>query len=173
MGLSIVYGIVTRHEGKIEVDSEPGQGTTFTIALPCVMQDTEQQISEPVQVEIGTGSILVIDDDEGPRHVLHEFLSEAGYKVESAGSGKDGLSLTQQKEYDLVVTDIGMPDIPGKDVARMIKTASPRTKVVLCTGWGVQLSKEELQSLGVDDIIAKPFERQKILATVYSLLKTT
>jgi signal transduction histidine kinase len=172
MGLSVVYGIVTRHDGKIEVESEPGKGTTFTISLPGIKKDTVQKSDEPARIEIGAGTILVIDDDEGPRHVLHEFLSVAGYHVESAGNGKDGLSLTQQKEYDLVITDIGMPDIPGKDVARMIKTASPRTKVVLCTGWGVQLGKKELQNLGVDGIIAKPFERKTVIATIHRLLKT-
>jgi signal transduction histidine kinase/CheY-like chemotaxis protein len=172
MGLSVVYGIVTRHKGQIEVESEPGKGSTFTISLPSVTKDKEQKVSKSMQTVMRSYDILVIDDDEGPRRVLEEILSESGYNVERAGSGKDGLSLTQQKDYDLVVTDVGMPDIPGKDVARIIKTANPETKVILCTGWGIQLDETELKRLGIDGIVTKPFDRENIIATINRLLDT-
>ena len=114
--------------------------------------------------------ILVIDDDEGPRHVTAEMLGKAGHRVDTASSGMGGLALAQQKTYDLVIADLGMPDISGRHVAKVIKDVNPATPVLLITGWGVQLDPVEVKKDGVDDIIAKPFTKSEVLTKVAGLL---
>jgi signal transduction histidine kinase/ActR/RegA family two-component response regulator len=171
MGLSVVYGSITRHSGEINVVSEPGEGTTFTIALPVSTGSEESLVSEAVyHEETPTARILVIDDDDGPRAVLSEMLIDAGYVVDDASSSRKGIEMAQQKGYNLVITDLGMPELSGKDVARAVKSGSPETKVILGTGWGVQLNQMDLVKLGVDDLINKPFNRDDVLSTVRKLL---
>jgi len=170
MGLSVAYGIINRHSAKIEVFSKPGEGSTFTIKFPVTKRGKEQVISKAPQIDIHTASILVIDDDEAARQVISETLNRVGHKVDMAVNGQQGLSLAQRKVYDLVVTDLGMPDISGRQVAKAIKSANPVTPVLLITGWGVQLDPIELEKDGVDGLIAKPFNIDEILTKVAKLL---
>jgi CheY-like chemotaxis protein len=114
--------------------------------------------------------ILVIDDDEGARSVLSEILAQAGYTVDIAIDGQEGILFHQKKSYDLVVTDLGMPDMSGRDVARVIKKDNRDIPIVLITGWGMQLNS---QDEGVDDIISKPFDRKNILTQIEKLLTSS
>ena len=114
--------------------------------------------------------ILVIDDDAEIRALLRQMLERSGYEVMDAPDGVEGIRLYREKPADLVITDIGMPDISGKDVARIIKKANPETKVVLCSGWGVQLDETEMKQLGVEVVITKPFDRENIIATINRIL---
>jgi CheY-like chemotaxis protein len=174
MGLSIVYGSITRHSGEINVVSEPGEGTTFTIALPASLTSEQGVISESIHYDdIRNAHVLVIDDDDGPRIVLSEILVEAGYTVDTASSSRKGIEMAQENGYDLVITDLGMPELSGKEVARAVKSSSPGTKVLLGTGWGVQINQTDLVKLGVDDLINKPFNREEVLSTVRNLLDGT
>ena len=172
MGLSVVYGSISRHSGEISVVSEPGEGTTFTIALP-VSSESGQDMNTASLSNDTTSSarILVIDDDDGPRAVLSEILADVGYIVDSASSSKKGIEMAQQNSYDLVITDLGMPELSGKDVARAVKSSNPGTKVILGTGWGVQISQTDLVKLGVDDLVNKPFNRDDVLSTIKRLLE--
>lgn len=170
MGLSVVYGTISRHKGQISVSSEPGKGTTFTIRLPITQRDKEDEAAELIQSSNKKATILVIDDNEGSREVLYEILTEGGHNVDIAASGKEGLSLAKQREYDIVVTDLGMPGMSGQDVAVAIKIDRPAIQVILVTGWGIQLDPTELKEQGLDSIIAKPFSKQDILAAVSRLL---
>lgn len=170
MGLSVSYGIINRHGGSIEVSSEPGKGSTFIIKFPVAKRGQEKVISKAPEIDAGNATILVIDDDEGARKVISETLSEAGHKVDIAVNGQEGLSLARRKVYDLVVADLGMPDISGRQVARAIKSDNPMIPVLLITGWGVQLDPLELEKDGVDGLIAKPFKSEEILTEVAKLL---
>ena len=170
MGLSVVYGTISRHKGRISVSSEPGKGSTFTITLPVARKSTEETAMESSQSSIKNATILVVEDDKGCRDVLYEMLTGAGHRVDIANNGKDGLSLARQKDYDLVVADLGMPDISGVDVAAAVKVHNSKTQVVLVTGWGIQLDPAELKEHGVDSVITKPFSKEDILALLGRLL---
>lgn len=170
MGLSVSYGIINRHGGRIEVISEPAKGSTFIIRFPVAKKGQEQVIGKTSQIDTGNATILVIDDDEGARQVISETLVGAGHKVDIAVNGHDGLLLAREKVYDLVVADLGMPDISGRQVAKAIKRANPRIPVLLITGWGVQLDLVDLEKDGVDGLIAKPFRVEEILTEVAKLL---
>jgi len=167
MGLSLVYGIVKRHGGDITVSSEPQKGSTFSVILPIATESAEVVTPPVPQSSTGHSDILVIDDNEEARNVLSEVLTMSGHSVDTAASGEEGLSLFEQNNYDLVVTDLGMPGISGRDVARAIKRDSPQTLVIMITGWGVQIDMaEEI----VDGVIAKPFQKDAILRQIAQLV---
>jgi len=170
MGLSVVYGAIKRHKGQVSISSKPQKGCTFTIRIPVTQKGKEDKAVEFIQSGLKNATILVVDDDEGPRDVLYEILTRAGHRVDIATSGKEGLSLARQKDYDLVLADLGMRDISGQDVATYIKIDNHKTQVILVTGWGIQLDPTKLRERGVDSVVAKPFSKEGILALVNQLL---
>ncbi len=168
LGLSVAYGIITRHGGKISAQSRKGKGSVFTVELPVVQpvetaEQTEAQEPEPVRAV----RVLVIDDAVLIRRLLDGMLRGMGHQVETAGSGQDGIGLFEKaiaagREFDLVLTDLGMPGMSGWDVAEIVKSASPETPVALITGWGDQLDPEKMKQSKVDAVIAKPFSLEQI-----------
>jgi len=171
LGLSICYGIISRHQGTIDLESRASKGTTITIHLPVSSTEKEKQVYREVPVtEAISAEILVIDDDAFIREVLSDTLSGTGCKVEKAESGSKGIELFSSCRYDIVLTDLGIGDISGWDVARQIKEISPSTPVVMMTGWGAQLSEEEIHSKGVDFVIAKPFRLEELKRLILKAL---
>jgi CheY-like chemotaxis protein len=166
LGLSICYGIVSRHRGEISVSSRVGQGSTFIIRLP--LDRAAKAAEEPSDAGGGllSARVLVIDDDEVFRSVLADTLLESGCRVEQAGSGHEGLSLFSEGEYDLVITDLGMEHMSGWDVARKVKELSASTPVALISGWGSQIDEATARAKGVDYIIAKPFRLDQLRGIV-------
>ena len=167
MGLSVVYGIVKRHKGDITVSSEPHEGSTFMISLPIGKAGAEKLKTKLLPAHSGNGRVLIVDDDEGSRSVLSEMLHKAGYVADTAASGDEAIMRTRGKRYDLVVTDLGMSDRSGLDVAKEIRKLDPEIRVLLVTGWGIQVKQMTPQ---VDGVVSKPFRRDEILARVADLL---
>jgi signal transduction histidine kinase/ActR/RegA family two-component response regulator len=169
LGMSVSYGIITRHQGTITVDSNEGQGTTFTINLPVVVEREDREEKKevkPVLRQSKRATILVIDDDESVRDLLCDILVEGGHEVESANSGFEGLELFKKKDFDLVFTDLGMPRMSGWQVSEEIKKISSTTPIALITGWKVQLEESEKRAKGIDFIINKPFQMDQVLSVV-------
>jgi PAS domain S-box-containing protein len=175
LGLSMTYGIVTRYGGIIEFDSEVGKGTTFHIKLPAAAEAIEN-----VQ-ENGTSgaaakrvTILLVDDDPEIIEVLGLTLEHLGHRVRGITNGREAIEAFKKGNYDLVITDLGMPDVSGWDIARAVKEIKPDVPVLLITGWGMQIKKEQL--VGVDGVISKPFGRDVLsakIAEVFSPRKRT
>jgi PAS domain S-box-containing protein len=165
LGLSMSYGIIKRFGGEIEVESKVGQGTTFTIILP--IGGEKEEVVFPKTIKKGMKArILVIDDEESVRSVLARTLSQVKHEVTVAENGEEGIRLFKEKEFDIVLTDLGMPGMSGWDVCRMIKQIRPRTPVGMITGWGLELSKGKMEEYGLDFLISKPFEFNQILKAV-------
>jgi len=162
LGLSICYGIITRHKGEIVIDSSEGNGSTFTITLPFVRAAEEEKESPQATTPVTPAEALVIDDEKIMRTLLSDILKNSGCSVDTAERGDDGLRLFSAKTYDIVFSDLGMEDMSGWEVARHIKDRSPNTPFVLVTGWGKQLSDEDIHKKGVDFVISKPFRIQAI-----------
>ncbi len=165
LGLSIVFGIVQRHGGAISVNEEYTRGTEFRIRFPAAGADASEPLPEPTL----TGSscrILVGDDEANVRETLVELLVTLGHEVVQAGSGEEILARFEPGRFDLVFTDLGMPDMSGWEVTRRIRERDPAVPVVLVTGWGNQIGVEEAREQGVSRVLAKPFTVQKVTSAI-------
>ena len=161
LGLSVAYGIITRHHGRIEVESEPSRGSVFSIWLPAAL--TRQ--AEPVAVPDGPLPrlrVLAVDDEEPVLQVLGDLLVMLGQDVEIAQGGAAGIERYSPERFDVVFTDLGMPEVNGWDVVQAVKSRSPDTPVVIVTGWGAQIEGRALHARGVDHVIAKPFSLEDV-----------
>lgn len=161
MGLAVSYGIVTRHNGRIDVESEVGKGTAFTISLPLGAVRVEQPLMEPL-APVRKLRVLVIDDESVVREVLADVLEEQGHSVLQVGTGIDGLARLTEAPVDIIFTDLSMPEMDGWAVARIVRQKFPQIKIVLVTGYGVSVSQPSDQPDLVDSIIGKPFEYEDI-----------
>lgn len=167
LGLSICYGIISRHRGEIKLKSRVGEGSTFSIILPLHLSGKKVEVEAPSIPDLIPARVLVIDDDDVFRAVIADTLLQSGCRVDEAGSGREGLELFYAEKYDLVLTDLGMEDMSGREVAERLKEYSPLTPVALMTGWGAQLDEEKLHDRGIDFIIAKPFKLGELRNMVY------
>jgi signal transduction histidine kinase/CheY-like chemotaxis protein len=165
LGLSTVYGIIKRHQGKIEVQSQPGRGTCFSIRLPLATQGAGKQIQEHM-MSSRPWKILVADDEANVREVLVELLQLLGHDVVQASGGHEALDVFDTQAFDLVLTDLGMPDLSGWDVVDAIRKKDHRIPVVLATGWGSQIGDTEASCRGVTRVMAKPFTVQKVSSLI-------
>jgi len=159
LGLSVVYGIIRRHEGTIEVKSEPQKGAVFTIRLP---QRThlarDQQGAEPSRAQRleRSLSVLIVDDEPLVRQVVTDYLQGDGHRVESSSNGNDALEKFKKGHFDLVVTDRAMPEMNGDLFAEKIKEISPSTPVIMLTGFGELMKAKGEKPAAVDTILSKP-----------------
>ena len=172
LGLSVAFGIISRHNGMMELESEQGVGTTVRIWLPVA------PVAEPLATVDGRGpvpsehgaSVLVIDDDPLIRKTMADLLALDGHEATLAADGEEGISLFESGEYDVVFTDLAMPGMSGWDVAAAIKAKRPHIPVVMVTGWGVTLEQKDVESAGVDAVVPKPFGVRAVLGLVRSLV---
>jgi signal transduction histidine kinase/ActR/RegA family two-component response regulator len=161
LGLAMVYGIARRHGTDMEIESAPGAGTTIRlsfsaaqIAAPSV--EAETRSAPPVGLRI-----LVIDDDPSVLKALRDVLEIDGHLVIAANGGKAGIdefrrARERREHFAVVLTDLGMPHMDGRQVANAIKEASPETPVILLTGWGQRLTTEGETPPHVDRVLSKP-----------------
>jgi CheY-like chemotaxis protein len=168
LGLSMTYGIISRHGGSIAVESEPGQGSTFRLSLP--RGADVQPAAVPVVVAspppVRTLRCLVVDDEPAVRDVVADILESAGHVVEQLGEGGEAIARFAAERFDLVVTDLAMPRVSGWQVARAVKQVAPQVPVFLMSGFGVELTPEERRAHGVDVVLVKPLQIQELLDAV-------
>ena len=162
LGLAMVYGVVERHEGKIEIESKPGQGTTMRLlflvrklgTLPNQELPESDEPTKPLR-------ILCIDDEPALRTLIHDILEHDGHKIELADGGQAGVkafeaAIQRKAPFDVVITDLGMPVVDGHAVARAVKSQSSGTPVIMLTGWGAFLKNDGEAPTQVDGILSKP-----------------
>jgi len=179
LGLSVVHGVMDRHRGSVRVRSEEGGGTTVTLWLPAArgraMEKEPAPIAEAPATDIpappAPRSVLVLEDEEEIRSMLVDALTEAGYRVDSATDGLTGLAHFQGGKFDVVLTDLSLPECSGLDVARSVKNVRPETPVVLITGWGHLLDPLRLRESGVDLMLVKPFRIERVISVVGDALR--
>ena len=169
MGLAVSFGIIRRHEGSIEVESEPGRGTTFKISLPKVAPSVPQaEGNTPIDVAVSTCDdkvrVLVVDDETHVREVLIEALEAEGCEVVSAESGEIALALYDQSEgrFDALFTDIGMPSMNGWELVTEIRQRSNTMPIAIISGWADAISLETKNAVKADWVVAKPFDIDRI-----------
>jgi CheY-like chemotaxis protein len=170
LGLSVVYGIVTRHGGDVDVESRLGHGTTFTIRLPIGPPVPPLEPVAPPATMSRAGRVLVVEDEQEVRDILTNVLRSDGHAVVACEDGDRALIELEAEGFDLVITDLGMPGLSGWDVARAVKELRPGTPVAMVTGWSEQIDPAQAGSEGIDYLIAKPFRRQEIRTMVAAAL---
>ncbi len=170
LGLSVSYGIIARHKGTIDVESRQGEGTTFVIRLPACGASAQDEAGENLLAPQKQCSILVVEDERNVGDTLSEILSFSGHKVSVAENGSEALQQFNDGDFDLVITDLGMPGLSGFEVAEKIKAINGSTPVILITGWGLQLNIQDLKERGVDYVINKPFASRQILNVIQEVL---
>ena len=173
LGLAVSYGIVRRHEGNFEVESEPGRGTTFRIKLPAAAAaaaaEPEPAAEAPaialVPQHTDATRILVVDDEENVRELLADILESEGYHVELASGGREALEkFGDGAAFDALFTDLGMQGMSGWELAHAIRELDEKIPVAVVTGWGEAVGSSERLAARVDWVIPKPFDTAQILA---------
>ena len=169
MGLPIVRGLVERMGGSIRIDSSPGNGTTARVALPLAVPDDEAAEREPVDEpavdspDLPSISVLLVEDEVINRMYLTSALEDRGCEVASAGNGKDALRQISDDEYDVLLLDIGLPDMDGAEVAHRIRTGAAgeraaRTPIVAVTAYTGREDLERYEAVGIDHVMSKPID---------------
>ena len=177
MGLACSLGIVKYHSGEISVESAEGQGSVFTVKLPFAGGPArKEQPADNPQVTAPL-RLLVVDDVEAVTTVLRDGLSELGQTVFTASSGKEAIEMFKTTPVDLVICDLGMPEMNGWQVASVIKSicrekAVPKTPFVLLTGWGGQVEEDKMAAQnGVDAVVEKPIDILGLLEVIRKVVR--
>ncbi len=166
LGLSVTYGIIQRHNGRIDIDTGPGRGTTVQITLPAVLPTLRPPPPAPVALADTTVlRVLVVDDEPEVRTAVADILGTAGYITFQAAGGREALAwLDAGQSVDLVLTDLGMPGMTGTDLARSVRGRWPGLRIGLMTGWDETEAPVGEASSIVDFVIAKPFQLSALLS---------
>ena len=171
LGLSMVYGIIERHRGKLEIESAPGHGTTFVIRLPIADASAMQNPESSAQASAKSSlNVLIVDDEPRVLEVVSAYLRCDGHSVSTAASGREGLEKFRRNQFDLVVLDRVMPEMSGDQTARFIKQVNERIPVIMLTGFGALIEVSGSQPAAVDVVLNKPVTLDVLRKTIGKLL---
>lgn len=172
MGLSIVHGIITNHDGSISVYSEHGKGTTFKILLPVVNEILPVKTEKYESMPRGCENILIVDDEDYIVEVGQKILERLGYHVDIHTNPEAALKavLSDPDKYNLIITDMTMPKLTGDDLSQRILEIRPDMPIILCTGFSKKIDRNRANIIGIRDYIEKPLNRYKLSVTVRTVL---
>ena len=162
LGLAVVNGIVTRHGGEVAVESTPGKGSRFTISLPFAKRQLAAVPEESNAVDQGRRRVLLVDDDATILDVIGEALRDSGHDVHICDAGAAAIVAMEDRSFDVLITDLGMPGVNGWDVARRARQLEPPLPVIVISGWGAQITQDQMEAAGVTLILPKPFRLEQI-----------
>jgi CheY-like chemotaxis protein len=190
LGLHLVQMFIERHAGRLDVRSTRGGGSTFCMILPASDEAPEEPapplrpdllarnsgptVPEPARPRTRGGrSILLIDDQADLVQVVRTILESRGFSVDAALSGREGVALAEASRYSLVLTDLGMPDTSGWEVAQRVLEVQPKTPVILMTGWAADIDEARLRESRIEALLPKPFRSEQLLQLVTQVLETS
>jgi signal transduction histidine kinase/CheY-like chemotaxis protein len=170
LGLTYGYQIITSHKGFLTIDSEANVGTSVTIYLPAIRKDKDE--TKRIGTPNGKGTILVVDDEVIIRELLGDILKSQGYRVLTAENGKEGIALYRKNMaiIDLIILDIIMPQMDGKQVYEQIKSFDPEARVLITSGYSKSKILDELLQKGVDGFLPKPFDIEALIKQLENIL---
>ncbi len=172
LGLSVVHGIVHQHDGYITVESEEGKRTTFTVCLPMVAGERPgDAVTDPV-IPRGTERVLFVDDEELLAEMGQEMLEDLGYEVKVTTSSSEALALFRSDpgRFDLVITDVTMPDITGVELAGELLGIRADIPIIMCTGFSYLVDPDAAKAAGIKAFTMKPLSKKEIAGIIRKVL---
>jgi CheY-like chemotaxis protein/anti-sigma regulatory factor (Ser/Thr protein kinase) len=171
LGLSASHGIIENHGGDINVTSEPGKGTRFEI----ILRSREPEIPSEGAAELPltenkSARVLVVEDEEKIREVLNEAFRTSGHEVTEATTGAEALKHLNQGDFDIMVCDLGLPELSGLHVARWVREHRPDLPVIIATGFSEMIAEEDYHHARIDEVIRKPYAVADVLAKANELI---
>ena len=172
MGLAMAHGIVKSYDGDITVESEQGKGTTFNVYLPRIEADISPVEEPSVQLPKGTERILLVDDEKGAVDVIQSMLEKLEYKITGRTSSIEALEAFRNNPqgFDLVITDMTMPNMTGKDLAKELMSIRSDIPIILCTGFSEQIDERRAREMGISAFVMKPIVMLQIANTIREVL---
>jgi CheY-like chemotaxis protein len=172
LGLAVVHGIVEGYGGKITVTSDLGQGTVFSVYLPITKTHDDYRPFKEAILPTGNERILLVDDESSIAKVGSQILERLGYRVAARTSSVEALELFRAKpdDFDLVVTDMTMPNMTGDQLATELMKIRPDVLVILCTGYSNKISDQSAQAIGIKALIYKPIVKADLAKTMRKVL---
>ena len=175
LGLASTYGIVRAHGGQIDVASEVGEGSTFTMMFPTSARPTEAVVDDRGHPIEGEGTIMIVEDDEAVLDACASMLSLLNYTPVCVGSGQAAIDIytRRNKEIDLVILDLILTDMGGGEVFEAIRTIDPEARILLSSGYSLDGDAAGLLERGCDDFIQKPFTMEQLSRKLERLLRSS
>jgi len=172
LGLAVVHGVVKNHGGAISVESEVEKGTTFTILFPAIESPEETETEKISPIPTGNERILFVDDEKILAELAKTMLESFGYKVVVRTSSVEALELFRAKpdEFDLVLTDMTMPNMTGDKLAGEMLRIRPNIPIILCTGFSEQMTEEKAKKVGIRGFVMKPIVMREIAQIIREIL---
>jgi signal transduction histidine kinase/CheY-like chemotaxis protein len=172
LGLSMTYGILSRHRAQITVESQEGQGSTFRLRFPALATRAAAATSGvPAGPDPQALRCLVVDDEESVGAVIGDVLEALGHQAVVLTDGATAIARVREERFDAVFTDLAMPGVSGWQVARAVKDRSPEVPVFVVTGFGVELSAEERRTNGVAAIFSKPLNIEDLVQAIAQVVR--
>jgi len=172
MGLSVVHGIVKRHDGGIRVESELGKGTVFEIYFPALVEMIEEEKKPEGEIKGGSETILFVDDEESMVDLNRQRLERLGYQVKSTTKPVEALEWfrADPDQFDVIITDMTIPRMTGDRLTKEILTIRPEMPVIICTGYSERMSAKKAEALGVSKYIEKPIDLRNLASALREVL---
>jgi len=172
MGLSVVHGIVKRHDGGIRVESELGKGTVFEIYFPALEEMSEEEKKPNGEIKGGSESILFVDDEQSIVKLNHQRLERLGYQVKSTTKPVEALEWfrADPDKFDAIITDMTMPRMTGDRLTAEVLKLRPHMRVIICTGYSERMSANKAEVLGIRKYLENPLDLQNLASALREVL---
>ena len=172
MGLSVVHGIIKSHGGTIIVESSPGKGSAFSVFLPAIATEVADQANQAQLVITGNERILFVDDEDFQADIGKRMLERLGYRVTTRTKSLEALDLFRQTPdgFDLVITDMTMPDMTGDVLARKLISIRPDIPIIVCTGYSERINPDIVKEIGIKEMALKPVVMKDIAQMIQRVL---